>query len=780
MLEAWTLSRGEGFQRGSERFDRAAESARLAAELAPDWAAPERFLDRWIHRANLTLPDRYAAHVAAAQGGDARGAYLSARLQLSGSSAALRRSATLDPGLAWAWHGMAWIARGEGRWDDAVVNGRVALGLARDPSELALFTWALMTYHEALRERGEALKLARETLAVSGALALRRPERAMVEALAARMLLKDADARGQAAGVRQATALLASPWLTVREQLELVDDLVGVERGLVSKEEVELALAEGVARRTGEDRVATRGLLESLRRGGPDRSAGQGWRPRLLAAFGAGVDLTATLAELEAWRADLPAELLDPLGAPLQPELAALLDAVRAASEGGATPESLMAIGQRLLEAGWFGEALAWSSRVGQLDGAGADQLEVEALRGRAAMGALLNLGLRLDAQAAFASAGASDGRITSASELHDEVARILERCGWLAIPDGGLGSPVIGYGPAGSIVHPGPRFSEEDGDLGRGAPGAKVPGLAAAFEAMGRFALVGRGAGQGGPDATVLRRVAVQSRSGALLGRPFKGTAVWCQGADVPGRITRRGGAISGAALHEGFYVDLEVVAAERDYWQALLETFRLADGSMDREAVTAALGVPAPSPAPGGGMDPALGAADRMRLSIMCDPSTGSASPPTLAVLSEAVATHEEAHLCDRMDWYPLSLGSVASLMGFAARHGFSGGRISEALEERAQLVALAVLEDPRLLWVDLLDAAERNLGGGGAPHGAAYRRLLGRLLGRLQAESGAGGWSSVPGAGARWIDRLHLIEPSELRGLALREAQAAGLVR
>jgi hypothetical protein len=780
MLEAWTLSRGEGFERGSERFERAAESARLAAELAPDWAAPERFLDRWIHRANLTLPDRYAAHVAAAEGGDARGAYLSARLERSGSRAALRRSATLDPGLAWAWHGLAWIAWGEGRWDDAVVHGRVALGFARDPSELALFTWALMTYHEALREQGEALEIARETLAVSGALALRRPERAMVEALATRLLLEDADPRDQAAGVRQATALLASPWLTVREQLELVEDLGGVERGLVSREEVELALVEGIARRTGEDRVATRGLLESLRRGGSTRPAGQGWRPRLLSAFGAGADLTATLAELEAWRADLPAELLDPQGAPLQPELAALLGVVRAASEGGATPENLMAVGRRLLEAGWFSEALAWSRRVGRLDRAGANSLEVEALRGRAAMGALLNLGLRLDAQSAFTSAGASRGRITSAAELHDEVARILERCGWLAIPDGGLGSPVIGYGPAGSLVHPGPRFSEQDGDLGRGTPGAKVPGLATAFEAMGRFALVGRGAGQGGPDATVLRRVAVQSRSGALLGRPFRGTAVWCQGADVPGRITRRGGAISGAALHEGFYIDLEVVATERDDWRALLATFRLADGSVDRGAVAAALGVPAPSPAPEGGMDPALGAADRMRLSIMCDPSSGSASPPTLAVLSEAVATHEEAHLCDRMDWYPLSLVRVASVMGFAARHGFSGDRISEALEERAQLVALAVLEDPRPLWVDLLDAAERNLGGGGAPHGAAYRRLLGRLLGRLQAESDAGDWTSVPGAGARWIDRLHLIGPSALRGLALREAQATGLVR
>jgi len=780
MLEAWTLSRAGGFKRGSEGFEPAVEGALVAAQLAPDWAAPQRFLDRWFHRANLTLPDRYAAHLAGAEAGDALGAYLSARLALDGAPEGLRRAAALDPGLAWAWHGLAWKASAEGRLDEAVQHGRLALGLARDPSELALFTWALMTYHEAREAPEEALQVARATLAVSGALALRRPERAMVEALGARMLLRDAEPMGQAAGVRRATALLSGPWLTYREQLSLVEGLMGVERGLISMEEVELALAQGIARRGGEDRAAAEGLLRSLRRGEPEQRAVKPWRPRLVEAFGPERGAAETLAALEGWCMDLPAELLDPSGAPIQSELTALLQAVRARAAEDAVAGSDREVGRRLLEAGWFAEALAWSSRIAGADADGARELEVEALRGRAAMAALLNLGLRLDAQAAFMSAGSSGARIKSATELHDEVARILERCGWLTVPDGGLGSPMIGYGPAGSLVHPGPQFSEQDSDLGRGDSGAPVPGLAAAFESMGRFALVGRGAGQGGPDATVLRRIAVQQRAGEHLGRPYEGTAIWCQGADVPGRITRRGGAISGAALHEGFYIDLEVVAADRDYWRSLLDSFRLRDGSLDRAAVARALAAPAPSPALPTSLDPALGAADRMRLAIMCDPSAGDPSVPSLGVLCEGVATHEEAHLCDRMDWYPLSVGRVLSLIGFAAGHGFSGARISEALEERAQLVGLAVLEDPRLLWVDLLDAAERNLGGGGAPHGTAYRRLLGRLLSRIQGEAEAGGWAAVPGVGARWIDRLHLVDPEELRSLALREAQAEGLVR
>ena len=122
MLEAWTLSRTEGFERGAEDFCRAVESARLAAQLAPDWAAPERFLDRWLHRASLTLPDRYAAHLGAAEAGDARAAYLAARLEQTGASEGLRQAATLDPSLAWAWHGLAWNARTDRRLHAPVVQ----------------------------------------------------------------------------------------------------------------------------------------------------------------------------------------------------------------------------------------------------------------------------------------------------------------------------------------------------------------------------------------------------------------------------------------------------------------------------------------------------------------------------------------------------------------------------------------------------------------------------------------------------------------------------------
>ncbi len=833
MLEAWTRSRGSGFKMGSADFEEAVEQARLAASLAPDWAAPGRFLDRWSHRPGLTLPDRFAAHLAAAEDGDSRASYLAGRLGGAQAGARFERATELEPDLSWAWHGQAWTASRALRLEAAVRDERRALALARDPSEVALFAWSLGTFLDAGEQTSEAIGVLRGALAGSGQLALREPERAMVGALLARLLLRASEPIQLARGVEQAKGWIASPWVTARERLELVEGLLGVGQGLVSGAEIELALAQGAANLSGEGRRAAVDLLASLRRGSRPTATTPGWRVRLVEGFGrpgtgaqeaglqkagvqpAGVQpvgdqsagrrtagawgpspqesrsgdaprggkesaVRRTEAVLEAWCADLPAAVKDSGGLPLNPALAALMESVRSLDEEAPTRDQLREVGRQLLAVGWFSEAVAWAARIAAGDPEGAQDLEVAALRGRAALGALLNLGRRLDAMQAYVSAGADPEKITSAKELHDEVARVLERGGWTEVPEGGLRSPVISYGPAGSIVHPGPSFSEEDGRLGRGAPGAPVPGLAAAFEAMGRFALVGRGAGQGGPDATVLRKLHAQPRSGEHLGRGFSGVAIWCQGADVPGRITRRGGAISGAALHEGFYIDLEVIATERDYWGALLEVFSGPDGAPNGSALAAALAVPSPSPAPATSLEPALGAADRMRLAVMCDLGGVAPRVPTLDVFCDGVIVHEEAHLCDRMAWYPLTATRVLRLISFAAGQGFSGGRISQALEERAQLVALAVLEDPRLMWIDLLDAAGRNLGGGGAPHGAAYRRLLGRLVKRMHAESLEGGWSELPGVGARWVDRLHLVAPEDLRALARREAKAAGLTR
>ena len=778
MLAAWTLSRTSGFERGSPSFQEAMELAHAAAELAPAWTAPERFLDRWHHRLGLSLPDRYADHLAGAELGNGRAAYLAARLGGVGGRRGLAQAAEVAPSLAWPWHGVAWTASREGAMDQAVAAGRNAITLARDPSELALFSWAMATYLEADGSLEAAAAVLEAALSETGALTLRAAERGMVEVRLAGVLLKADDAARQGKGVRLATSTLASPLVTAGERRGLVEALSEVGGGLVSGPEVELALARVLAELEGADRLEAARLLRSLREGGRPATSSSAWRARLAQGFREDSSPAETRVLLLEWAADLPGAVVDAEGAPRDPVLAALVDSVRAGAVGPRSRESDRDVAAQLLAAGWFTEAIGWSGRMAEGDPEGAEAVELAGLQGRAALAALLNLGRRLDATAAFASAAGAGRKVESAADLHNEVARILERTGWMEIPEGGVRSPVIGYGPAGSIVHPGPAFSDEDGRLGRGTPGDQVPGLAAAFQEMGRFALVGRGAGQGGPDATVLRRLHAEVREGTHLGRPFRGTVVWCQGADVPGRFSRRGGAIAGAALHEGYYLDLQVIAAEREYWRALRSRFLVAAETPDLQALGSALVAPAPSSARPDEIAPALGAADRLRLAVMWEPEGASLEVPGLEDFCAGVAAHEEAHLCDRMAWYPLTATRVLRLLAFAGGQGFSGARISEAIEERAQLVAMASLEDPRLLWVDLLDAAEESLGGGGAPHGRAYRRLLGRLLRRMQRESLGGGWADLPGRGARLVDRLHLARPEALRALALREARSMGL--
>ena len=407
------------------------------------------------------------------------------------------------------------------------------------------------------------------------------------------------------------------------------------------------------------------------------------------------------------------------------------------------------------------------------------------ALRGAALMAEVAALARRVDAREAFLRAGATEadgvtsdeaGLVDSLGELTAELARIA---GANALAEA---SPRIQYGPLGEILHPGPVLSAEDEELGRGSRGDVVGGIAGAFLQLGRFALVGQGVGQGGPDATVLRLVHVEERFGEHLGRPFRGTVFWCDGADVPGRFGALGAAISGAALHEGYYVDLSMVAVDLARWESVRERF-----AGDEEAIARALAA-APAAATGAlraMTSPPLGAANRMRLAVMSDRSRGGdgpgshLEPMTLSELAAVVAVHEEGHLCDRGSWYPLGVSQVLRLISFGAAHGFDGQEIARALEARAQLVALCVAEDVRLPWVDLLDAAEGG-GAGVTPHGRAYRRLLQDLIDRLEAEVQSGGWRDLElDPDGRWVDQLHRLDGEALRGLALREARSRGLV-
>ena len=771
MHRAWAASRAPGFDEDEAAIRAAIADAVAASELDPTWAVPGRFIDDWVHRRALTLPASYGAHLRAARSGSAVDAYLAGRLSGDGADVLLDQARRLDPILGWAWHGEAWRAFAAGRIHRATVVGSRATGYASDPLELAHFSWALSRYLRADGRAEAARRVLEAALLGTDTLTLRPAERAMVGAELALAELESVEERARRRGAARALELVADSHLTRAERGALALALTGIGDDVVPVESLELALFD----------AADESLLEPR--------ATRSNRGQLVQGFGAGLDGAAVARAFERWLGSLPPWVLDGEGRPRRDALAQVARAVEVHASR-ADLDSGVALAAALVEAGWFAEARALTGSLGREDRGEDAAARVREVRGRALRGAALMaevaaLARRVDAREAFLRAGATEadgvtsgeaGLVDSLGELTAELARIA---GSNALAEASL---RIQYGPLGEILHPGPVLSAEDEALGRGARGDVVGGIAGAFLQLGRFALVGQGVGQGGPDATVLRLVHVEERSGEHLGRPFRGTVFWCDGADVPGRFGRLGAAISGAALHEGYYVDLSMVAVDLARWEAVRERF-----ARDGEAIARALAA-APAAATGSlraMTSPPLGAADRMRLAVMTDRSRGGDGPDphlepmTLSELAGVVAVHEEGHLCDRGSWYPLGVSQVLRLISFGAAHGFDGEEIARALEARAQLVALCVAEDVRLPWVDLLDAAEGG-GAGVTPHGRAYRRLLQDLIDRLEAEVQSGGWRDLGlDPDGRWVDQLHRLDGEALRGLALREARSRGLV-
>lgn len=800
-------------------------AARDAAASDPSWIAPQRLIDD-ILRAELRGPEALARRLEALaeRPEDAAANYLAGRLGGPDSERLLDRAAALDPSLGWAWHGLAWNAHRKGQNARALTLGRAALNLTRDPHETTHFAYAFTRYLIASDRSDAALRLLdslvrgvaepqpqdprvlrpeeRVHLAVELGLGELASGTAFELSLTAgRGTSGEAQGGGAASslqlrsplrlrGARRGLELLATPGTTAEERLALVRALA--RRPEVTRDELLLALA-GAAVHMGDDRTAAlRGELLALQSdtvfSDTLRAEGEGLGPsareRVVDAFRGGEPLGA----LEEWLAELPAGTRDDAGRPRAAHLAEVLDATRAAAPLATAAETeRIALAEALLAAGWFDEAFALSLR-GVLPRAAADDVLRRALAERTALKSIETLLEAVDAglptELVVPEGGAPFevglARVRSLSGLLDAVRRrLVERrvLGGLApeVADLAEESPRIGYGPVATVVHPGPTFSAEDAQLGRGVEGAPVPGLAAELAPRGRIALFGNALGQGGPDGAILRLVHTELRVGEHLGRPFRGTVFWCYGADVPARFARRGASISGAALHEGFWIDLERVEAERAGWRRVLRQF-----SGDAERVRAALDVVGPRVVKElrAAIEPTLGANDRMRLAWMV--ARGEAAAPelvSLGELAEVVAVHEEGHLCDRAGWYPFRF-HLRSLIVFAASLGFQPGRIAEALEERAQLVALCCAPDPRLAWVDLLDAVERS-GPSITPHAAGYRRVLERLLARMSRELDEGEWPELDGE-RRLVDQLHRVGAERLRGVAIREAATQGLVR
>ncbi|MCP3916610.1 MAG: hypothetical protein GY711_13725 [bacterium] len=767
--------------------ERALAAAQEAARFAPGWVAPRRFLDDFA-REDLRLPEAvesYRARLTAApESPDLE--YLIGRLEGEAGGRRFHRAAALDPDHAWARHGVGWRAFTSGSVNRALNHGKRALQLARDPFERSNFSSVLARYHLRAQQPKRAAEALEERL--------RQPDAAPHAAwLGTELAVIEMGAEDEVLvqrGARRALELFARDDLTNGELRDLVIAAVSlpVTTGL-SREDLRLALMstdDPVRRRLfGEWLARDRSRMALETSGALERANTVEARARRLA-------LDDPARVIEDWRAGLPRRVLTAEGLPRDPRLAALVTAARAGDR--------RAIGDALIGAGWFQEARAFASSVPDGDLDAAIDLERRALAGSNLVRNLVALALALEQRsarfepeldAAPGDPGHTGRRVESLEELLEAFAPVLARVrahlgGEMheeAVAAELAATPEVGYGLIGGILHPGPHFSAQDERLGRGRDGDPVPGLSAVLRSVGRFGLFGWFLGGGPPDGTLLRVLLVEQHAGEHLGAPWRGTVALCEGADLEGRASRAGASIAGAALHEGYWIDISVLRIELARWRALAADFE-GDDALERvRAALAQTGLSFQHKGDRAAIDTPLREADRVRLAIMHDRARAGEGTAALSVIEiddllDATAMHEQGHLCDRARWYPFS-ENVGALFGLLFREGFSARRLARRLEYRAQLVALCDAAEPRIPLVDLLEAAEAE-GPGITPHGAAYAELLEDLLedldGALESEPEA--WPELD-PGRTLVHQLHRLAPERVRVLARAQAEEVGLV-
>jgi hypothetical protein len=601
-------------------------------------------------------------------------------------------------------------------------------------------------------------------------------------------------------GYDEGLRLLSEEALTEREVAELYALL---RAGAASEESRVLELANALARRSSpeRDRLRAQSLLES---GSPPlalalleraEAAQGGPEPNALlraARFAAGDGALA----VERWLAALPARALAPDGLPRDERLRAVVDAQRASTAAQDSSAARVALGEALTAAGWFKEAREVAGGLAHLDLDAALALDARAVAALSAFAGLRRCLMEVDRERMGAALLADIGHGSSAEPAAAlraarapvrDLDGLLERLDQLLAPtrpSGALAhlvdSPRLSFGFVGELVHPGPRFSRADAQAGLGAQGAPVCGLAADLLALHRFGIFGEMRGSG-PDGALLPLLGLEWRSGTHLGVPWAGSVALCEAADLGPQAARAGADIAGAALHEGYWLDVDALRDEESHWRRLARRYEGTEGVARRTQLLAfgGLAVHANDEETLSRLrreqGTLLGEGERVRLARIAERGT-----PTLDEFIDVAGTHEEGHLCDRTRFLPLSRHWLRAL-GFLLDCSGSPRRVMERLEYRAQLVALCDAADTRIPLAQVLDAAESGPTAGLTPHSGAYTQLLRDLLATLDRALVRVPHSfPVLDPGRTLAQQLHRLGPEELRELSRRLAHEQGLDR
>jgi hypothetical protein len=818
MAEAQDVLRAGG--PGADERARASLERALAA--APDWVAPRRALDEILRRdlrALEALAD-YRDELERGEG-DAATLYLAGRLEGRDGIARFERAATLDPTLAWAWHGLSFRTGGD-EGPPPRKAARRALELARDPFERTFFTQNIARLEAAEKNVEAAVELLDARAADDE---VGPGERTALAVQAALILMRSPRVNHMESGVERALSVLRDGEPTDAEILEMSSAIDRTLTG-IDPRRVTLALASqpGAARDQRRAEILLErspsplalGLLErGLAATGATPPRGAIFRT---ARFAAGDFRGAT----ERWLRELPDVALETPDRPRDERLARVVESARALSGadgagGDDAAQKLGAFCTALADAGWFAEARTVAARLGSYDLQRALDLDARALAGLVFLNSTKRILQTIDNEfskrsapiviASAAKRDAAAGKKGASASVPDPAAartlarkkppRTLEALLDALAPyaaevrafDGGdadlertlaelRASPRRSYAGIADVVVPGPTLSREDEDDGLGVAGSRAGGIAAVLDELHRFGVFGVLGGDG-PDGTVLPVLAIEERSGEHLGVPWHGTVAWCEGADVPSRAGRLGARIAGAAVHEGYWIDVDQVRHELVAWERLVRAF-----GTDRARVDRALAVRGLAARAGEegvrqrtSASALLDESERVRLAVLRDRAASDAAlgSVTLDEMIEVCSTHEEGHLCDRTRFLPLSKHWPRAL-ALLANAGFSAERVQEDLEYRAQLTALASIPDPRLALAQILDGVEGGFGA--TPHAAGYARLLDDFLLLLDGEVQRGAFQGI--APDRTLaHQLHVLRPEDVRTVALALARRKRMV-
>jgi hypothetical protein len=798
--EARAFERAYALEPAPELDARIVAALERAAAADPLWIAPRRLLDERAVR-EFEGPQVLAGHRARLAARDARALdfYLAGRLEGARGVERFEYAALLENDLPWPHHALSVEADLRGRRVEASLHARRAFERASCGYERALFgrRLAALIASTSADTRGEA-RLVLERVLAAGEL----DEHSRIET-EYDLALFELDLREPPPiveiGYRRALGLVASGHTTRSETLRLLLAL-GIARQGRSNEAWVLDV-EGALRR--HPVYANDGLLRDALlgddtgrvfarvRGAPER---QPWDALL-------VELESGDARrgVERWLAELPrAVLSEDDGLPRDDRLrtfAAL--ALRGATSAGARADLAAAA----FDAGLFDEAAALARGVSRDASAtvvaSARRTERRALAARALLAeidgllaAVLGDGVAWDLVAPPTPLPATVPQDLALAGVLEHVGALVERY-WDLLEFVGphpradvAASPTLRFGPFGAVVVPGPIFSQRDAELGLGAAGARVPGLAAVMDLLGRTALIGEPP-FGTVDGTVLRRLWFEERNGEHLGLPWSGLVILCDGVESAGSRSRAGLEISGAALHEGYWIDVGAERRRLAVWRAAQRRldergapwFEELRGEFLLATDVGAGGDPTRARTQ---LSPSLGASNLVRLALLAERRAAAPEAEELVTLDdllEVVSVHEEGHLCDRTRFLPLTRDPLG-VIALAASEGFAPLAIERRLEYRAELTALACVSEPRLVLIELLEAHEVDARGP-TVHAHAYSDLLADFLEEWNRELLAREPDPRLAPGCDLLHQLHVLSADEVRAIALRLAEREGLV-